>query len=90
MVVAVIFVLALAGQLGTSVFGWLGTIGLLALLLVYLLTQIAAVKLLGSIGRWRGRQFAILGRAVILLAYTRGPTSVACPPPQAIPPTVFL
>lgn len=70
MVVAFILVLALAGQLGTSVFGWLGTVGVLALLLVYLFTQIAAMKLFGSIGRWRGWQFAIPGLAVILLAYT--------------------
>ncbi|WP_243239852.1 hypothetical protein [Sulfobacillus harzensis] len=70
MVVAFILVLALEGQLGTSVFGWLGTIGVLALLLVYLFTQVAAMKLFGRIGRWRGWQFAIPGLAVILLAYT--------------------
>lgn len=70
MAVAFIIDILLLRQLGTNVFGWLGTIGVLALLLVYLATQIAAIRLFGRIRRWRGWQFAIPSLAIVLLAYT--------------------
>lgn len=62
--------LILGRQPGTSVFGWLGTVGVLALLLVYLATQVSAIKLFAEIGRWRGPTFIVPGLAIVLLGYT--------------------
>lgn len=70
MVIAFVCNIVLISQIGTNVFGWLGTIGVLSLLLVYLVTQVSAIKLFSSIGRWKGLQFAIPIVAIILLAYT--------------------
>jgi amino acid transporter len=70
MVVAFVVNLILMAQLGTNVFGWLGTIGVISLLLVYLVTQIAAIRLFSQTGRWKGAQYLIPGLAIILLAYT--------------------
>ncbi len=70
MVIAFALNLALIPQLGTNVFGWLGTVGVLSLLLVYLVTQVSAIKLFASIGRWKGLQFVIPAVAIVLLAYT--------------------
>ncbi len=70
MVIAFVSDLALIPQLGTNVFGWLGTIGVLSLLLVYLVTQVSAIKLFHSVGRWKGFQFIIPVLAIFLLAYT--------------------
>jgi len=68
MIVAFAANFILLGQLGTSVFGWLGTIGVLSLLLVYLATQVAAMRLFA--GRWKAWQYAIPAVAVVLLLYT--------------------
>lgn len=70
MVIAFVCNIVLISQIGTNVFGWLGTIGVLSLLLVYLVTQVSAIKLFSSIGRWKGLQFAIPIVAIILLGYT--------------------
>lgn len=70
MVIAFVCNIVLIPQSGTNVFGWLGTIGVLSLLLVYLVTQVSAIKLFSSIGRWKGLQFAIPIVAIVLLAYT--------------------
>ncbi len=70
MVIAFVCNIVLISQIGTNVFGWLGTIGVLSLLLVYLVTQVSAIKLFSSIGRWKGLQFAIPIVAIVLLAYT--------------------
>jgi amino acid transporter len=61
---------AVAGTEGTTVFGYLGTIGVLSLLLVYLVTQVGAIKLFGGTGRWKGAQFAIPVAAILLLGYS--------------------
>ena len=42
---------------------------MLALLLAYLTTQVGAIKLFRSIGRWRGAQPVIPLIAIVLLAY---------------------
>ena len=70
MAVAFVVDLILMAQLGTNVFGWLGTIGVLSLLLVYLATQVAAMKLFSTTRRWKSWQYLIPGAAIILLAYT--------------------
>ena len=70
MILAFLVNIVLMGQLGTDVFAYLGTIGVLSLLLVYLTTQISAMRLFGRVGRWKGPQFAIPVLAVLLLAYT--------------------
>jgi amino acid transporter len=62
--------LALITQDPGNIFGWLGTIGVLSLLLVYLVTQVAAMSLFKRIGRWRGPRFVIPVAAIVLLAYT--------------------
>jgi amino acid transporter len=62
--------LALITQDPGNIFGWLGTIGVLSLLLVYLVTQVAAISLFKRIGRWRGSRFVIPAAAIVLLAYT--------------------
>jgi len=59
----------LANVNGTSVFGFLGTIGVISLLLVYLVTQVGAIVLFGRSGRWRGAKFVIPVLAILLLAY---------------------
>ncbi len=70
MVVAFVLNLLLLAQSPANVFGWLGTLGVLSLLLVYLVTQIAAIRLFAKTGRWRGWKFAIPVLAILLLAYT--------------------
>jgi len=70
MVLAFAVNLILIAQPGTAVFGWLGTIGVLALLLVYLATQVSAIRLFASIGRWRGLHFVVPALAIVLLGYT--------------------
>lgn len=72
-VVAIVLVamlgFGLANTDGASVFGYLGTIGVLSLLLVYLVTQVGAIVLFRRSGRWRGVQFAIPVLAILLLGY---------------------
>jgi amino acid transporter len=51
------------------VFAYAGTVGVLSLLLVYLATQVGAIKLFRSLGRWRGAQPLIPIIAIVLLAY---------------------
>jgi amino acid transporter len=69
MSIAIAFDLILIEQTGANVFAYAGTIGVLSLLLVYLATQVAAIKLFRSIGRWRGAQPVIPLIAIGLLAY---------------------
>lgn len=80
MLVALILDLVLVNQTGTNVFGWLGTIGVLALLLVYLVTQIAAIRLFARLGRWRGIQYLIPVLAILLLGYTLWSNVFPIPP----------
>jgi amino acid transporter len=69
MSIAIVFDLILVEQTGAAVFAYAGTVGVLSLLLVYLATQIGAIKLFWSIGRWRGAQPIIPIIAIGLLAY---------------------
>jgi amino acid transporter len=69
MATAIVFDLILVEQTGAAVFAYAGTIGVLSLLLVYLATQVGAIKLFWSIGRWRGVQPVIPIIAIGLLAY---------------------
>ena len=63
-------VLYLAGVSAGNVFAYLGTVGVLALLVVYLATQVGAMVLFRRNGRWRVWQFAIPVLAILLLANT--------------------
>lgn len=63
-------VLYFAGVSSENVFGYLGTVGVLALLLVYLATQFGAVALFRTNGRWRPWQFLIPILAILLLLNT--------------------
>jgi amino acid transporter len=69
MCIAIAFDLILIEQTGAAVFAYAGTVGVLSLLLVYLATQVAAIKLFRSIGRWRGAQPVIPLLAIGLLGY---------------------
>jgi amino acid transporter len=69
MCIAIAFDLILIEQTGANVFAYAGTVGVLSLLLVYLTTQVAAIKLFRSIGRWRGAQPVIPLIAIGLLGY---------------------
>lgn len=69
MSIAIVFDIILVEQTGAAVFAYAGTVGVLSLLLVYLATQVGAIKLFRSIGRWRGAQPVIPLIAIVLLAY---------------------
>jgi amino acid transporter len=69
MSIAIVADIILVEQTGAAVFAYAGTVGVLALLLVYLTTQVGAIKLFWSIGRWRGAQPVIPIIAIGLLAY---------------------
>lgn len=69
MSVAIVMDIILVEQTGAAVFAYAGTVGVLALLLVYLTTQVGAIKLFRSVGRWRGVQPVIPLIAIVLLAY---------------------
>jgi amino acid transporter len=69
MSIAIIADIILVEQTGAAVFAYAGTVGVLSLLLVYLTTQVGAIKLFRSIGRWRGAQPLIPLIAIGLLAY---------------------
>lgn len=81
MTIAFVLNIILLGQLGTNVFGWLGTVGVLSLLLVYMVTQVAAIRLFRQTGRWRGLQFAVPVLAILLLAYTLWSNVIPVPAP---------
>ena len=69
MAIAIVMDIILVEQTGAAVFAYAGTVGVLALLLVYLTTQVGAIKLFRSVGRWRGAQSVIPLLAIVLLAY---------------------
>jgi amino acid transporter len=62
-------ILAAAGQSAAAVFGDLGVLGVLALLVVYAATQVAAIRLFWREHFWRIPQFAVPVVAIILLGY---------------------
>jgi amino acid transporter len=70
MSIAIVFDLILVEQTGANVFAYAGTVGVLSLLLVYLATQAAAIKLFWSLGRWRGPQLVIPIVAMVAIGYT--------------------
>ena len=70
MCITIGFDLILIEQTGANVFAYAGTVGVLALLLVYFATQAGAIKLFRSIGRWRGAQPLVPLIAMVLIGYT--------------------
>jgi amino acid transporter len=63
-----VLILAACGVSAVNAFGDFGALGVLALLVVYIATEIAAIRLF--LGRWRPVQFAIPIVAIILLGYS--------------------
>ncbi len=64
-----VVVMSLTGTDGATTFGYWGTAGVLALLVVYLVTQVAAIRLFRSTGRWRGPVLAVPVLAILGLGY---------------------
>ena len=92
-VITTVSVLALyaTGVSAVSVFGDFGALGVLALLVVYLTTQVGAIRLFSGRGGWRPVQFAVPVVAIILLGYALYGNLYPVPPlPAAIFPYVVL
>lgn len=70
MIVALIQVFALMQQIGTNVFGYLGTIGVLALLLAYLVTNVGGIAYFLRKGTLKGALVSVPILAIAALAYT--------------------
>jgi len=70
MMVGLIEIVALWKQSATNVFGFLGTIGVLALLLAYLATNIGGIAFFAKKRLWRGATFLVPVLAVLALGYT--------------------
>jgi len=70
MVIGLIEITAFAGQAGTNVFGYLGTVGVLALLLAYLATNVGAIRYFVPRKIWRLPVAIIPLLAILLLGYT--------------------
>lgn len=68
--IGMVVVLALSASPGTSVFGWLGSVGVLALLLAYLVTNIGGIVYFVRQRVWRGPVLIIPTVAIIMLGYT--------------------
>lgn len=68
--IVVALILFVAGQSAAAVFGYLGVLGVLALLVVYVATQVAAIRLFGRERLWRPWQFVIPVLAIVSLGYT--------------------
>jgi amino acid transporter len=65
-----IVVLRILGVSAVEGFGYLGTIGVLALLVVYIASQFAAIRFFSKTGIWKAAQFLIPIAAIIILGYT--------------------
>jgi amino acid transporter len=84
-----VLILAACGVSAVNAFGDFGALGVLALLVVYLATEVAAIRLF--FGRWRLIQFAVPGVAIILLGYSLYGNVYPVPPlPAAIFPYIVL
>ncbi|HUW65326.1 MAG TPA: APC family permease [Spirochaetia bacterium] len=70
MVIALVLMSALSGHAGTDVFGYLGTIGVLSLLLAYLTTNIGAIAYFTKRRLHSVTLFTVPVLAVIALGYT--------------------
>lgn len=70
MIIGIAEMLVLYKQPGTNVFGFLGTIGVLALLLAYLATNIGAIVYFGRRRMWNAATYIIPILAILALAYT--------------------
>jgi len=70
MILGLLEMVSLAGQSGTNVFGYLGTIGVLALLLAYLATNVGGIRYFVKHRIWRGTVVIVPLLAIILLGYT--------------------
>jgi len=90
-IITTICVLALfaGGISAVSVFGDFGALGVLALLVVYLVTEIAAIRLF--FGRWRLVQFTVPVVAIVLLGYALYGNLYPVPPlPARLFPYIVL
>lgn len=86
-----VLVLFATGVSAVSVFGDFGALGVLALLVVYLTTQVGAIRLFSGRGGWRPVQFVIPVVAIILLGYALYGNLYPVPPlPAAIFPYIVL
>lgn len=70
MIFSLILLVPLVGLSGTDVFGYLGTIGVLALLVAYLVTTFGGIVFFVRKGVWRGPILIIPVLAIVALLYT--------------------
>lgn len=68
------------GVSASATFGYLGSVGVLSLLLVYFVTQAGAIRLFVATRQWRGLQPAIPVIAMVLLGYTFYSNVIPVPP----------
>jgi amino acid transporter len=79
----VVVVLRLLGLNAVAGFGDLGTIGVLALLVVYIASQFAAIRFFAKSGIWHAVQFLIPIAAIVMLGYTLYSNVYPVPPAPA-------
>jgi amino acid transporter len=79
----VIVLLRILGLNAVAGFGDLGTIGVLALLVVYIASQFAAIRFFAKSGIWHALQFLIPIAAIIMLGYTLYSNVYPVPPAPA-------
>jgi amino acid transporter len=92
-VISTVSVLALyaSGVSAVGVFGDFGALGVLALLVVYLTTEVGAIRLFSASGGWRPVQFVVPVVAIILLGYALYGNVYPVPPlPAAFFPYIVL
>ena len=70
MIIGLLEIIVLVGQPGANVFGYLGTIGVLALLLAYLATNIGGISYFMRRKLWKGIVVIIPLLAIVSLGYT--------------------
>lgn len=68
--IALAVILFVGGLSAAAVFGDLGVLGVLALLVAYVITQVAAIRLFARERLWRPWQFVIPVLAIVTLGYT--------------------
>ena len=81
--IVLIALMRVLGNSAVAAFGDYGTIGTLALLVVYIASQFAAIRFFSKSGIWHALQFLIPIAAIIMLGYTLYSNVYPVPPAPA-------